>query len=419
MPLSYSYKQLPLATNLKIGIAMSLHDTYDDSVILPFLRNTLFKAPAGKSLTHGEIITQQPAMPGVYFDAPDIELNYDIFIVANSGGKDGMAALKRLLDLGVPTSQIEIWHHLVDGNEGEASFMDWAFMDDYIVKVGQALNIPVYFSWLKLGFKGEMLKQNTHSQPIHIETPSGLVVADRRTTRIIRDENSPLNGQRVPVEDTRMQFPQQAASLQTRWCSSALKIDVSRRAITMQERFVGKRVLFVTGERREESSNRARYNQLEPHSTDIDRKARKSGVSATPRHVDAWRPVLHYSEEMVWQALSDWRLVPAVPYRLGWSRSSCQTCIFNGDAIWATIGAYWPERLAEINAFEQQFGSTISRKRLTVADRAAAATPLAITDTEALAQSMQKEYTLPIFLRDGEGWALPAGAFSDIASGAN
>ncbi len=78
----------------------------------------------------------------------------------------------------------------------------------------------------------------------------------------------------------------------TRWCSSALKIDVGRRALNDQERFDGKNICFITGERREESPNRSKYNQLEPHPCD-----RRSGKKA--RRVDWWKNVLHFTEERV------------------------------------------------------------------------------------------------------------------------
>lgn len=386
-------------------------DKYDDEEILPFLRNILF---ANKQ--RGQIITQQPAMPGVYFDAQNIDLNYDVAILAHSTGKDSWAALKVLLDMGYPKEKIEIWHHLVDGNESGASFMDWAFVDDYAIKIGQALGIPVYFSWLKHGFKGEMLKANSISHPLIAQTPYGLVESTRKTHKLDNNPESETFGDKVIIQNTRQKFPQQAASLASRWCSSALKIDVARFSVTSQDRFIGKRVLFITGERREESSNRARYNQLEPHATDT---MRKSSNPTKPRHVDAWRPILNHSEGQVWELLEDWRINPPVPYKLGWGRSSCQTCVFNDDAIWATIGQHWPERLAEFAHYEKEFKTSIARNGKTVDVRAANAKAFEITDFDALEQSMQKEYTLPIFLPDGVKWSRPAGAFNALAAGAN
>ncbi|RZQ97222.1 phosphohydrolase [Vibrio vulnificus] len=374
-------------------------DRFDDQVIIPSMKNSILNSQMDLFGGQENLIALEPAMPGVYFDAPEIDLDYDIAIVCMSGGKDSFAALKYLLDRGFPPSKIELWHHLVDGNEG-STLMDWAFIDDYCVKLSKAIGIPLYFSWLKHGFEGEMLKNSSKSHEHIVETPDGLI-------------QLPRNGVKV---GTRLKFPQQAASLQTRWCSSALKIDVGRRGITSQDRFVGKRVLFITGERREESGNRAKYNQLEPHAGDT---LRKSKNPRKPRHIDAWRPVLHLREEEVWQILADWELVPPVPYRLGWNRSSCATCVFNSDRIWATIGEYFPDRLEAISEYERQFGTAISRKGLTVAERAKLVKPIEIDDKEALQQATSKEYTLPIFLPNGEKWKMPAGAFGTESSGAN
>ena len=53
----------------------ALSDTYDDRVIIPDAQMNLF------GLEPKDIIARQPAMPGVFFDAPDIELDYDIAVV--------------------------------------------------------------------------------------------------------------------------------------------------------------------------------------------------------------------------------------------------------------------------------------------------------------------------------------------------
>lgn len=362
-----------------------VNDLFDDQLVIPHLKQ--------------QLIAIQPATPNVYFDAPDIELDYDIAVVCMSGGKDSLASLKHLLDLGFPKSKIEMWHHLVDGAESKTSFMDWPFIDDYCVQLSKALGIPLYFSWLQNGFLGEMLKENSISQPYSIETPDGTIELPRLRAK----------------RGTRLKYPQQAASLQTRWCSSVLKIDVGRRGITSQERFIGKKVLFITGERREESGNRARYNQLEPHLTDT---IRSSTHPKKPRHVDHWRPALNFSEENVWEILESWNMLPPIPYRVGFSRSSCQTCIFNSDRIWATILHYWPDRLEAILRHETKFDLTISRKGENVLERAKKSKPLKILDEEAFLQTQCKKYKLPIFLPKDRAWSLPSGAFSKDISGA-
>jgi len=358
-------------------------DKYDDTVAIPSLQQQL----SFSSIEDGDS----------YFSAPSIDMDaYDKYIVCISQGKDSIACLLHLFDIGVDRSKIELWHHDVDGNEG-STLMDWRFMRDYARKFAKYMNLPLYFSWLEGGFEGEMLKQESYSKPHKIETPDGLMVLERDKRR--------------SKPGTRLRFPQQSASLQTRWCSSSLKIDIGRRALNNQTRFDNSRVLFITGERREESSNRAKYNQLEAHACD-----RRAGRKA--RHVDAWRPVLHWGEDRVWHIIEKYGVVPPVPYRLGWSRSSCACCIYNSASIWATIAEYFPDRAREIADYEMRFGTTISRKKLNVLELAQQSRPLRIDDVAALEQALNDDYQLPIVVPDGETWVTPAGAYGKEGCGA-
>lgn len=356
---------------------------FDDEIIIPNLAAQL-----------GINVGSMKESRNTYFSAPEVDLDwYEKIVLCMSGGKDSIATLLSLIDRGVDLSRVELWHHDVDGREG-SDLMDWPFMADYNRKLAEAFDLPLYFSWLDGGFEGEMLKQDSHSRPHKVETPEGLVTLPRDVTR--------------SKPSTRMKFPQVSAQLKTRWCSSALKIDVGRRAINNQPRFNDKKVLFITGERREESHNRAKYNQLEPHACD-----RRSGRLA--RHVDAWRPVLHWEEERVWDALKRHDVVPPVPYRLGWSRSSCMKCIFNEPAVWATLHEYFPGSLDAVQAYEDLFGTTISRNKIRVTDVAKKSNPLPITDEAALVQAMRRDYTLPVIQRGD--WVLPQGAFSKNGCG--
>lgn len=370
-----------------MNVSAKIAHQYDDAVIIPAL---------GQQLTllgfEPEPIAQAV---GTYFDAPHIDLSIYDHIVVCMSGKDSLACLLTLIEQGVDMSRVELSHHRVDGNE-QSHLMDWAFNDSYMEKIAESFNLPLFFSWLKGGIEGEMNKLNAYSQPHIVETPSGTITLERDTTRT--------------KPGTRRQFPQQSASLATRWCSSAAKIDVGRRAITNQDRFLNSKTLFITGERRAESQNRSRYNQLEPHA--VDRRHGRLG-----RHVDAWRPVLHFTEEQVWEILERHRVEAPVPYKLGWGRSSCLTCIFNSPNVWATIRKYFPDRVRPIAAYEDEFKSTISRKRINVLDLSATAEAFNISDLDALAQAKKREYTLPVFTPEGQKWKLPAGAFAKEGCG--
>lgn len=365
----------------------SLAHHHDDTVIIPAL---------GQQLCLLGFDMEPQAMPmGTYFNAPTVDLDSYSRIIVCMSGKDSIASLLTLIEQGADMSRVELWHHRVDG-ASEDGLMDWAFNDSYMEQLAKAFNLPLYFSWLQGGIEGEMLKENSYSQPHIVETPNGIITLERDKSR-----TSP---------GTRRRFPQQSASLTTRWCSSAAKIDVGRRAITNQERFLGQRTLFITGERRAESSSRSKYNQLEPHAVD-----RRSGRLA--RHVDSWRPVLNFSEAEVWEIMERHRVVAPVPYRLGWSRSSCQTCIYNSPAIWATINKYFPERGRRIAGYEKEFNCTISRKLINVIDLGATAPAFEIDDLEALQQASQRNYVLPIFTPEGQSWQLPKGAFGSEGCG--
>ncbi|QQK74060.1 phosphohydrolase (plasmid) [Pectobacterium versatile] len=358
--------------------------SYDDNKIIPGLRKQL-------------VSSDTVAAAKTYFSAPVIDLDsYDSIIICMSGGKDSIACLLHLIDQGVNLSRVELWHHDVDGREG-STLMDWPFMADYNIKLAHTFGVPLYFSWLEGGFEGEMLKDNGYSRPHHVQTPEGLLVLPRDTMRA--------------KPGTRLKFPQLSSNLQTRWCSSALKIDVGRRALNNQSRFDGQRVLFITGERRAESTNRGRYNQLEPHACD-----RRSGRKS--RLVDAWRPVLDWPEERVWETLQRYGVLAPVPYRLGWGRSSCMKCIFIDAVLWATLRHYFPGSIDDIMGYEERFGTTInrSRKRIPVRELSVKVKPLDIEDGEALLQAVRREYFLPV-LTSSEQWQLPAGAYKKTGCG--
>ncbi len=315
-------------------------------------------------------------------DAPDLS-SYDVVVVAFSGGKDSLACLLHLFALGVPSSKVELWHHDIDGREG-SSLMDWPCTRDYCRAVAAAFGLPIYYSWKVGGFEREMLRSDTATAPIAFETPEGL--------RFTGGAGKP---------NTRGQFPQVSPDLTVRWCSAYLKIDVCAAAIRNQARFVGKRVLVVTGERAEESASRAKYKVFEPHRADL-RHGR------APRHVDQWRPVHAWSERDVWALNERFRVVPHPAYRLGWGRVSCAACIFGNADQWASLREVNPAQFSAVATRETASGKTIKRK-LSVVQIADTGRPYPMADADRRA-ALATAFDEPMFT---DAWKLPRGAFGD------
>ena len=320
------------------------------------------------------------AVPG----APDLH-GYNTVLVGFSGGKDSLACVLQLLELGVPRERIELWHHDIDGG-GEA-YMDWGCTAAYCRAVAAALGLRILFSWREGGFLREMMRDRALTAPAVFERADGSLGRS--------------GGVRGKL-NTRLQFPQVSPDLNVRWCSGKLKIDVADSAIRGDDRFLGKRTLVVTGERAQESANRARYATFEPHRSNVNK-----------RLVDHWRPIHAWREEEVWAIIRRHGIVPHPAYVLGWSRLSCMCCIFGGADQWATIRAIFPERFAAIATHEAQFGKTIHRK-LTLAQRADMGCPYpAALERRLLAQAADShDWDAPVLVAPGD-WVMPAGAFGE------
>lgn len=334
---------------------------------------------------------------GSTFGGPDL-WSYDKILVAFSGGKDSLAAwltvLEQMVAVGMTwtdiAERVEFWHHLIDGREG-STLMDWPVSEDYCRKVAEAFGVPIYYSWKVDGFEGEMTRNNRPTAPTRFETPEGEILQ--------------VGGK--GQAGTRMQFPQVSANLQTRWCSSYLKIDVMAIAIRNQDRFNSSRTLVVTGERAQESAHRATYAVFEPHRTD-KRESDRLG-----RHVDHWRPVHDWLEQEVWAIIQEYRIRVHPAYYLGFSRVSCQMCIFGNRHIWATNNLIDPEGVERIAQYEERFGKTIHRKE-SVRDMVSRGKPMIQGSDQDLQDAVAEVYTRPIFM---ERWVLPAGAFTGGSCG--
>jgi 3'-phosphoadenosine 5'-phosphosulfate sulfotransferase (PAPS reductase)/FAD synthetase len=323
-------------------------------------------------------------------DAPSFNLDdFDRYLLFTSGGKDSAACLLHMLELGVPRSKIELHHHRTDGYEG-SSLMDWPCTDSFVKAMARAFDLPLFFSWKQFGIEGELLRENCGTAPIVFTRGDGTLVT--------------MGGERSKP-NTRRKFPQMSANLNVRWCSGVSKIDVASRMLINDPRFTEGKTLVITGERAEESSNRARYAVFEPDRAD-NRHGRK------PRWIHHWRPVHEWTEKQVWAIMKKYQLAAHPAYFVGLSRASCRHCIFLGSNAWATMREIDPDGFARIAAYEVEFGVTIHRTRSVVeqADRGTSYAP----DPFWAKVAMSKEYTLPIFM---DPWILPKGALAENCGG--
>jgi 3'-phosphoadenosine 5'-phosphosulfate sulfotransferase (PAPS reductase)/FAD synthetase len=261
---------------------------------------------------------------------------YDQIIVSYSGGKDSLAVLLMAMEIGAAKDRIELWHQHVDGEPGGRGLMDWPCTEGYVKATAKALNLPLRFQWKDGGFEGEMLRENSKTAGVYYEDVNGKV------------QFCPPSDRGKPA--TRRLFPQVSADLSVRWCSAYLKIDVAKRAINNDDRFKSAKILFLTGERREESTARSKYNEVEEH-----------GCSGNKRRVDQWRCVIDWTEQDVWNIIKKHNIVPHPAYRLGWGRVSCMACIFGDRDQWASVRSIAADRFSRISAYEKEFGKTIKR----------------------------------------------------------
>lgn len=314
---------------------------------------------------------------------------YDKFIVYFSGGKDSMALVLYLLSMGVDTSRIELWHHDIDGREG-SKLMDWPVTRSYCQAFAQAFQLPIFFSWKKNGFEGEMLRKDSLTAPTIFED---------------QDHNLVTVGGVRGKKNTRLKFPQVSADLKVRWCSAYLKIDIAATAIRNQDRFKNSRTLVLSGERAEESSARSKYFMLEP-----DRSDNRTGKDK--RLVDRLRPIKYWSEKEVWDIIKAYRVRVHPAYYMGWSRVSCMFCIFGNKNQWKSASIVSPCGVQKIINYENDFGLTIQRKE-SVAEMIEKGAPYEGLTKELIALAKSEQYPLKIVINPEEEWILPLGAFGE------
>ena len=310
---------------------------------------------------------------------------YDHIIVGYSGGKDCTAAVLRLMEDGSDPNKVELWHHDVDGREGKP-LMDWPCTPSYCRAFAKHMGYPIRFQWKVGGFEREMLRNGSKTAPVRFEHRDGTI-----------GQAGGLRGK----EGTRMKFPQRCADLSVRWCSAYLKIDVAAIAMNNDPTLTGKKILFVTGERREESTARAKYLEVEEHR-----------CNSRKRLVHQWRAVIDYKEHDVWSIIERHNIRVHPAYYLGWGRVSCLLCIFGDNDQMASARELIPTQFNDVAGHENRFGVTI-KKGLTVIDSADKGTvhdTLNLEPYKSLAKA--KDYPLDMVkFSPGETWTRPSGAF--------
>lgn len=313
--------------------------------------------------------------------------DYDRYVVSFSGGKDSTACLLYLLDNDIPKEKIELWHQEIDGRG--PSLFDWEVTPDYCQKLGQAFGIPVLFQWKEGGFLREMLRERALTAPIYFEMPGGSIGR---------------SGGTGGKPSTRRRFPQPSPDLRVRWCSAYLKIDVCAAALRHDPRFRNSRTLVLSGERGEESPQRARYAILEPDKADL-RNGRKEF-----RLIDRFRPIRDWKERQVWDILEKHRVRPHPCYSMGFGRCSCKFCIFGNRDQFASAACVSRQKAERLVAFEKEFAYTMNRTT-DLATLISKGSPYrAITD-ELARLATGYEYDRAVLIPEDETWQLPAGAF--------
>jgi len=307
---------------------------------------------------------------------------YDKFIFSTSGGKDSLAMILYLLENGADPSKMELWHQSIDGRyDTHKSFFDWPSTDGYVAKLAEHLNIPLSYQWREYGFYGELHRENQRTNDVRFE----------RFGVLGHLPSSPF-GQ----ESTRLRWPAKTASLTTRWCSAYLKIDVASRALNNMPDLKGKKILFITGERREESTARSKYNESELHRT-----------NSKSRLVHHWRAIIDQNEQWVWNIIQRHGILPHPVYYLGFPRLSCRSCIFFSKDHWATLKEVSPEVVTMLSGVEENLNFKLDNK-FTINELTQMGRSLLIPENHQYVKMAVSDFSGSVTTNN---WIIPTGAF--------
>lgn len=380
---------------------------------------------------------------------------YDLIIVLLSGGKDSVACLLTLLELGVPPEKIECWHHDIDGGHPTRR-MDWPVTQSYIRALCAHLGVKLRVSWRIGGFFGEVYRLGA-SMPVAYEDEGQEKLCPLSEKQLRSDElRAAILGEDRPAYEElasygyRMKFPAKTADLERRWCSAALKISVSdtvlrnlellqsigerrkfpakgscqqgrwcsgtlkasvEQSVTadLQRSGDGVRILVVSGERRDESTARSKYNEIELHRTNAEKKAHRT--------VHLWRAVIDHSERDVWELLRRYCITPHPCYTAGWNRCSCMACIFSMPRHFAGIRELFPKVYEQLRQDEILLGFTLDNKKTLDEYVGDAQSCVDCTAQSAIWQLRSGVFTATDIYTPTREWIFPSGAFNGALGG--
>ena len=345
---------------------------------------------------------------------------YDLVIVLISGGKDSIACYYKLLELGVPKSKIEFWHHDIDGGHPSRT-MDWRCTANYIRSFAEAEQIPLRVSWRKNGFFGELYRIGTSELIEWVDPETGEIYQCPPSKKYMECQKLKVAAisemeNKLAEFGYRMKFPMKSGDLSRRWCSAYLKIMVADTvlrnmnsvAANLTKTRMDIKLLIVSGERRGESVGRSKYNEIEIHRT--------NAVSKHHRTVHQWRPVIDYSEKDIWEVLKRHKVNPHPCYRAGWNRCSCAMCIFSTPQLFAGIRELYPKEYALLCQDEKVLGFTLDNHCDLETYIGSADSCVYHGDKEAIQSLLTGEFPVEsVYVKDK--WKYPAGAFHGATGG--
>lgn len=144
--------------------------------------------------------------------------------------------------------------------------------------------------------------------------------------------------------------------MKNRWCTAYLKTGVTDKWIRANRLLLGRKCLFVSGERRDESRSRAKLPEIEYHSTTLKTKRVADFICHW------YRPCLDYEKGKMFEMGKELELEPHFCYEYV-GRCSCMACIFMSDKHTIENMKRYPEILKPYVDAEIKLGHTWKNKK--------------------------------------------------------